>query len=57
MGKDYATMEIGKKCSRCKERDAVVMLSVKDKIKGLPVEKLIPACKQCCDETGVKIPT
>ena len=42
-------------CSRCGSKDIVAVLEVPDKIKELKITKLYPACKKCCDETGVSL--
>ena len=46
-GKDISSDIVGEKCSfeNCQNKVEVV-LSVNDKIRGLPVEKLYPVCKK-----------
>jgi hypothetical protein len=53
---EFITSEENVLCSRCKKEPAVVFLSIPNKVKGLPIQKLYPACRQCCKETGVQIP-
>jgi len=56
VNQDFIALKEKTLCSRCKKRYAEVFLSIPDKVKGLPIQKLYPACRQCCEETGVKIP-
>ena len=45
--------EENSKCVKC-GKPAEIYLSIDDKIKGLKVEKLILACKDCARKSGVK---